>query len=212
MEASVPTAAYKPIRYPWFTIWIAPRTTIRSVLDSDPKRLFLTLGILAGIERFLWSFSTSNAGDHYTLPLILAGSVIFGPLLNLAVIYLKSAILTWTGRWIGGKGSHAEIRATFVWSGIPEIAGISYWLLGFATFGDELFTSATPRIDGSTFLSFQVVAFQAVLVVLALWGFVLFVICLAEAHRFPVWKAFLNLLLALVVVALPVVALLMMAT
>ena len=118
----------------------------------------------------------------------------------------------WTGRWIGGKGSHAEIRASFVWSGIPEIAGISYWLLGFATFGSELFTSATPRIDENTFLSIQFVAFQAVLLVFALWGFVLFVICLAEAQRFTVWKAFLNLLLALVVVALPVVAFFLMVT
>ncbi len=210
METAVTTERTMTARYPWLTIWIAPRSTMREILDRDPKHLFLTLCMLGGFEKLIWASFNTHFGDLSTVAFIFVNAAIFGPPLAIARVFLQSAFLTWTGRLIGGKGSHAEVRSAIVWSGIPEIATIIYWFLAVATFGSELFSSVTPVIDKSAYLTVQYFGLYAVIGIFTFWGIVLYLICLAEAQRFTVWKAFVNTVLAVGIVVLPVILILLL--
>lgn len=47
LAALLPGHAWPP--KPWLTIWTAPRSTIRAILNADPKRYVLALAALSGI-------------------------------------------------------------------------------------------------------------------------------------------------------------------
>jgi hypothetical protein len=181
---------------PWFSIWTEPRATMRKVLDTDPEYLVFMLGILLGVSDCIDRAYSKNSGDMFTIPAIFALCAIMGPIGGLTLLYGLSALLKWSGKLLGGHGSHSHIRAAFAWSSVPLIWGLLLWIPGLALFGEELFTKETPRIDSSDILAVAYACWSGLQVVLFFWGFIVFLKCLAEAQRFSAWRALLNVLLS----------------
>ena len=89
------------------------------------------------------------------------------------------------------------ILSLIIWS-------LLLWIPEVALFGNELFTTATPRLDGSVGLTVLLLSFFVVEAVIAVWAFVVFLKCLGQVQGFSAWKALGNTLLVVPVILLPI--------
>ncbi|MCU0492066.1 MAG: YIP1 family protein [Chloroflexaceae bacterium] len=193
---------------PLVTMWYSPRQTMRQVLNSEPGRFVLILAVLNGIASALNNAVTNNMGDQFELLFILGFSLSGGVVGGLLSLYLFGFLLHWTGRWLGGAGSAAELRAAFAWSALPTIASLPLWFLAMAVLGNDLFTSTTSGINVPQALF--LLGFMLLLFVAFVWNLVLAVLLVAETHRISVWRSMGTWLLSMAV--LVGVALLIAAT
>ena len=189
---------------PFLTIWIHPRSTIRSIVDSDPTRLVLVLGALSGVARFLDTAVGRSLGDVLPVGTILLLLLTVAPVLGILGLFIGGWIIRLTGSWLGGVANSTQVRAALAWGSIPQIATVLFVSLPIVlSFGNEAFTTATPRTDSLAASSpiyavlFGVVGFLmlAAGIVFGLWSLVVLLKCVGEVHRFSALRALLAILL-----------------
>jgi hypothetical protein len=194
---------------PLLTIWLRPRATLRRILDYDPGLLVMDLAKFSGIS-FFFQIIEIQFNEVGSLFLELFLILILGWLFGVVSISIAGAIFHWTGSWLGGQGSAKELRAGIAWSSIPimllliieiprKILIDMHWieaLPGWLNFGQEINLMNVP---------IQVNALLLVVSILLLgWQGLLFVKCLAEAHRFSAWKGLAASVLGLSIIAVPI--------
>ena len=174
---------------PFFTIWTAPRATIRQIVDSDPTRNVIALaaigpaiGALAG----QWSKALGgNANLSASWPIWVAFSVAIEAALGVLGLFIFGAIFKWSGSLLGGVASRVEVRAALAWSQVPAITAETVLLI--AVLMGVPMPHATPgmlpQIDPAFY---KVMVVEAVL---GIWGFVVSLKCIGEVHRFSAWRA-----------------------
>jgi hypothetical protein len=167
---------------------------MRSILDNDPGRMVLLLSVLWGASFSINAAMWKSHGDHFTVPLILTLSGILAPSGGLPVLYLQGLYFSRVGRLLGGKGRARDLRAAFAWSSIPNVVSLILLFPAIALFGSELFTSSTPRIDAHPLLFFLLIIYILIELILGIWAWVMFVKCVAEAHRFSSWRGLSTIL------------------
>lgn len=186
---------------PWVSIWTTPRATIQQIVEANPERLVLVLSALAGISQVLDRASLRNLGDQWDLRWIFVFALAVGPLAGILGLYVGSALISWTGRWLGGTAPLQNIRAAMAWSNVPIIFALILWIPNLALFGNELFTTEIPRLAASTHL-FAVFSVLAVLEMVAgIWAFVILLKSLGQVQGFSAWKALGNILASMLAVA-----------
>jgi len=191
---------------PWFSVWTKPRSTIRQIVDSDPKRLTLLLICLVGIGSALDQMSKANVGDTLSIPVIFLIAAILGPIASIITWYISAYLLKWTGGWLKGQANLVNIRTAMAWSYIPMVVILMLWIPMIAIFGGELFTTETPNMDGNQGLAMALIGFAVVQAVLTIWCLIVYLKMLGEVQGFSAWKALGNSLLAGLIIAIPVVA------
>jgi hypothetical protein len=185
---------------PFFTIWTEPRATIRRIVDTDPTRHVIALAAIGPAINALWGqWSTamsSTANLSVLWPLWVAVNVALQAVLGVVFLYIGAVILTWSGGLLGGVASRVEMRAAMAWSQIPGIVAEIGLLIAVLTGVPvpQAMGGASPHIDP---------AFYKILlieVVLALWGGIVGLYCIAEVHRFSAWRAFCTTLIPVLIV------------
>lgn len=185
---------------PWFTMWYRPRETIRKIIEYNPKYLVIVLMMIGGFSNILDHASAKSLGDSIGLPIIFISALIIGSLFGIVSLYIYSAVLKWTGKWIGGKATSEYLRTAIAWSYVPVVWSLIFWIPQLVLYGEELFTSITPRIDSNPL---PLILFGVVELIIAIWAFIVFINSLSEVQKFSVWKALLNLLLSILVLLIP---------
>jgi len=207
-EPDAPEPEAGPFR-PLQEIWLAPRRTIRLLVEYDPSYLVVPLVGLAGIYEALSRSSGRSAGDHMNLTAILIVSLIAGPLSGWLSLWISSHLLAFTGRWLDGTAPRDHLRTAIGWSALPSVVGLGLILLQVAIFGDELFRSATPHLDASAGQSALLMAFTIAESVLSVWSLVLLAKTVAEVQGFrSAWLGLGNAVIAGLVVLAPIVVML----
>src|SRR6266478_2042783 len=114
------------------SIWLHPRTTIRSVVDRGAGGTIF----LAGLFGFVIAFSivAQNANRGYSATFDLAAMVV-GSLSGIGFLYGMGALLRWTGSRLGGTADGRAVRAVITYSQIPLI--LSEVLLAFTNLRGE---------------------------------------------------------------------------
>ncbi len=189
---------------PWFSMWLHPRQTIRQIVRSNPERLVLVLAAVGGIVQGLVNAESKSSGDKESLLSILLFSLILGPVGGIVGLWVGASLLHWTGGWIGGQADMRRIRTAIAWSQVPSIWSLFLWIPALLLFGHELFTAATPVIDGSTLLSSLYLGFSVCTAIIAVWGIVISLHALGEVQGFSAWTALLNGILAMLVIIVPI--------
>jgi hypothetical protein len=189
---------------PWLSIWTQPRATMRQILDTDPRRLVHVLAVLGAQARML-SQNIPSIGPLARLPLsaIVTYKVCAGVIGGLIGLYLGSAILTMTGRWIGGRGSFVAVRAAAAWSNVPLIWGSLLWLPMLGYLGVEAL-NFDPKVvfeDPGSFV--MMIPIGVLAGVVGIWTLVIALKCLGEAHGFSAWQAVGAVLIGIAIVAIP---------
>jgi hypothetical protein len=80
---------------------------------------------------------------------------------------------------------------------------MALWVPELALFGDELFTSHTPRLYSNPLLGLGLLGFGVLEIVVGVWAIVIFLKALGQVQGFSAWKALGNTLLASLVVLVP---------
>jgi hypothetical protein len=196
---------------PWISIWTRPRATLRQILHGDPRRFLFRLAALGGIADGMGLVVGSGLGDTLSPEWCLAIALVGGALGGILFLFVTSGLILVAGRWLGGRGGGAQVMAAVAWSSVPEIWGLLLWLPRAALLGDEVFREAPSRIEGNPpaalFFGFLMLA-QALI---GLWGFLVALKCIGEAHQFSALRAFGTLLVVALLAGVPLVLLMFAA-
>jgi hypothetical protein len=192
---------------PWVSMWTRPRATIRQIVMTDSERHIHLLAIVSGFGQALSNAEERSLGNQMGVPAVLVFCLMFGAIGGLIGLYLASAMLRWTGSWLGGQATSEQVRAAYAWSSVPAIWLLSIWLPKILIFGrrvfmDAGFASETQRL---VFLLFALIE-----LVVGIWGTVVFLKSLGEVHGFSAWKALGATILAILIVVVPLALLLFM--
>jgi hypothetical protein len=201
---------------PWLSMWTQPRRTMRQILTPDPWEPDAEHGVyllfaLGGVSNRLDRADYASLGDKLAQPwpVILALAVVSGIVFGLTVFPLYSFLVHWTGRWFGGKGSSKDVRAAMAWPNVIVSWGFLLWIPMLLLFGGEMFSQATPRIDGDLRLLVAKFLLSTAELVVAVWFTVVLFKSLSEAQGYSVWRAIGNSLAAGLVLLAPLALLLL---
>jgi hypothetical protein len=190
---------------PWTSMWLQPRATIRQIIREDPEKSLILLAGLAGISN-AWDRASSNSlGDQFPFLGVIAFGVIVGFLAGLLSLYIGAALIRWTGEWFGGHGTVENLRAAVAWAKVPTLWIFPLWLIEIAVIRQELFTTATPRMDANPSLAYMLFGLGVIEIIAVVWGFVLMVKTVGEVQGFSAWKALGNLVVAVLIPVLLIV-------
>jgi hypothetical protein len=198
-----PPPAAEPLN-PWLSIWTRPRATMRQILDTNPRRWMHRLAILGGIaEAISGHIPDKPPFPHFDPGRLLAMKVVLGIGLGLLGLYLGAFIVWMTGRWIGGQGTFVQVRAACAWPNVLTLWGALLWLPLVAYLGMDAF-NVNPEtfFDDSVGMMLFAPIF-AIGLVLVFWRLVVFLKCLAEAHRFSAWQALGAAVIGIVLLVIP---------
>ncbi len=190
---------------PWLTIWVKPRETIRSIINSDPEEYVIMLAMLAGIAHSLNKAMDKAIGDTHSFTTAVAVILIAGSIGGILTLYLYAMLLCLTGRVFRGKASVGEVRAAVAWSSVPTIWALMLWIPPLALFGKDMFTSDTPTIDAHPFLATIVLGSVVfIAIIIHIWTFVVLLKCLGEVHGFSAWKSLGTVITSVLVIVIPI--------
>jgi hypothetical protein len=186
---------------PWTAIWLHPRETIRAIINFNPKFRFILLSIIYGLPMAFNTAQNYSLSEAIPLWAIVGGAILLCGFLGALAITIGSALLTWTGKWIGGKGSFDKVRCAVAWSsGVPSCVIVVTWAVLIATFGPQAFSrmfAETPFVGYQAGIVFLVFLIESIVWV---WSLIMLFKTLGEVHGFSAWKAVLNVIIAFAIV------------
>ena len=179
------------------TVLYQPRETMRRVLDAGRDRWTVQIVILAFLATAVNDPDTRQITRVLPdLPMsallaLIALALILSPVIWLLFLYVIGWIATMVGRWLGGQGPVADVRAALAWSLVPTIWSVIVRIplaiysgrfnpekLDLQTLGDII-------ASGGCSIFAIVAAFQMILYV---WTLYIASNTLGEAMRFSSWK------------------------
>ena len=191
---------------PWVSIFTRTRATMRQILDENPRRLVHLLAMLGGVAETLGSH-IPDMPPFFTpsLGVLVIVKVILGAVVGLAMLYVFGAAVWLTGRMLGGKGTFVDVRAATAWSNVPALWGVLLWLPLLAYLGTGALNLDPQSLLGDPAGLILLVPIGIAGVALFFWRIVIYCKCIGEAHRFSAWHGFGAALIALVILAIPIV-------
>jgi len=187
---------------PWISMWTKPRATMQQIVETNPRQMVLLLMAIVGISEILNKAVMKSMGDIYSLSSIFLAAFLLGPIIGLIGLYWGGALLTMTGRWLGGQASPVNVRSAIAWSSIPSIWILLLWMPEMALFGGEMFTLETPVIDASQGLTVALIVVGVFEAIILVWASVVFMHCLAQVQNFSAWRAFASSIIAFLFMAI----------
>ncbi len=181
-------------------MWVAPRPTMRRILDAGPGASTWVLASLLGVSQVLDQAANHDAGAAHGLAPVVVTSVLVGAVAGPVVVLLLGALARWTGSWMGGTGSAADVRAALAWGQVPSITAMPLWIPVVLVGGRGVFVAHPELADPAA--TFLVVVCGLAMAGSAVWGAVTSVLAVAEAHRLAPWRAFGATLLAVLFLAI----------
>jgi Yip1 domain len=163
----------------WFTIWYAPRATIRRIVDADPHKFVIGLAFAAGALASLYSLLNPSANAHlpHFGPIGVALGVILSGVASIVSLYGLAALYRWSGGVLGGTATRVEMRSALAWAQVP---GLYLQMVNIIT--------AALGFDSTTVAS-SVSPYGIVESLIGLWVFVILLKCIGEVHHFSAWRA-----------------------
>lgn len=193
-------------------IWASPRLVFKYINESHYDKYMIVLLALAGISRAFDRASLKNMGDTMAIAEILGICIVLGGLLGWVSYYIYAALLSWTGKWLDGKGDTNSILRILAYAMIPSILALILLIPQVGIYGAEIFKSEGD-ISSAGLIS-NIIVYSSMFLELAL-GICTLVFCvigISEVQKLSIGKSILNLLLPALIILVPVllIVLLMM--
>jgi hypothetical protein len=173
----------------------SPREAFKFINDYKYEKHLYILLFLAGMVRTFDRASTKNMGDNYSIWTIIAICVIFGGFFGWITYYIYSALISWTGSWMNGKGNTQSVLRIFAYAFFPSIFILILLIPQIAIYGNELFKSDNDLYSLASMESIVLYVILFVEFALGIWSLILCVIGISEVQKLSIGKSILNLLL-----------------
>ena len=173
----------------------SPREAFKFINDYKYEKHLYILLFLAGMVRTFDRASTKNMGDNYSIWTIIAMCVIFGGFFGWITYYIYSALISWTGSWMNGKGNTQSVLRVFAYAFFPSIFILILLIPQMAIYGNELFKSDNDLYSLASMESIVLYVILFVEFALGIWSLILCVIGISEVQKLSIGKSILNLLL-----------------
>ena len=185
-------------------IWTSPREVFKFINTYKYNKYVTTLLILAGISKTFDRASMKNMGDNFSIWGIIAFCIIIGAIFGWITYYLYSALISWTGKWINGKGNTDSILRVLSYALIPSIVSLLLLIPQIIIYGNEVFKSDGDITSGG--IVSKIIVYGSIIIefALELWSLVLWVIAISEVQKLSIGKSILNLLLPAIVIIAPI--------
>lgn len=185
---------------PWTDIWIRPRKTINWVINQNKGVLINLIFIyFGGVYYGITNAESSSLGDSMSLGHILLVALLLSGLGGLISYNIFIWLISLSGTWLGGKGDFKNLQSAIAWTMIPAIAGLVLAIIGYIVFGMELFQS------DKSYLVILIRIYGIIESILIIWHIVLTIITISEVQKFPISKAILSILIAVLIIAIPAI-------
>ena len=185
-------------------IWTSPRLVFKYLNDTSYDKFVTILLILSGISRTIDRASIKNIGDKLSLMAVLAICIILGGLLGWITYYIYAVLMSWTGKWLKGKGDTNSLLRMMSHAMIPSIIALILLIPQIAIFGNGIFQSDID-VYGSGLLSIIIFYFTLFLeITLGIWTIVLFIIGISEVQKLSIGKSILNMILPGLIIIVPI--------
>jgi hypothetical protein len=184
-------------------IWTDPRSVFKYLHENQYDKYVNLLLVLAGISKTFDRASSKNMGDTLPLIAVIGLCIILGGLVGWISTYIYAALLSWTGKWLNGKGNTVSLLRMMAHAMIPSIAALLMLIPQIGLFGNSIFQS---EIDISVYGYISVGIFYFSLFIelsLTIYTLCLLVIGISEVQKLSIGKSILNLLLPGLTVLVP---------
>jgi len=173
----------------------SPREAFKFINNFKYEKHLYILLFLAGMVRTFDRASTKNMGDNYSIWTIITICVIFGGFFGWITYYIYSALISWTGSWMNGKGNTQSVLRVFAYAFFPSIFILILLIPQIAIYGNELFKSDNDLYSLASMESIVLYVILFVEFALGIWSLILCVIGISEVQKLSIGKSILNLLL-----------------
>lgn len=181
-------------------MWKEPRRVARYILETDYEYWALRIIAVSGAIEYFIRFRL----DDKVRPLLY--DVVFGVLAGViggvCGLYLTSALVKWTGKWINGKADFNQIKAITGWCSLITVVNIFLsMVVQIILFGGHIYYiyPSTSLNEGSATYPHNFPLFIIFTFILAIVAVVISCKMLGEAQGFSALRALANYVLTVVV-------------
>lgn len=185
-------------------IWMSPRMVFQYINERHYDKYVPILLIIAGIARAFDRAATKNLGDTLSLWVIIGGCIVLGGLLGWLSFYIYAALLSWTGKWLHGKGNTTSILRVLAYAFIPISLALLLMVPQIGIYGIEIFKSDGDTTSAGMLLNIFYYGALILEVVLGIWAFVLCVVGVSEVQKLSIGNAVLNIFLPVLIIVVPI--------
>lgn len=183
---------------PFLTVWLHPKQTARDMIDNKPLSFVFLLIAFGSFLALGSGYANTEINNTISVAILVLISLIIGPIIGIIMTFIYSGILYLFGKLLRGTGSFWDVFKAGSLTYIPSLVpGILYYIWMFFA-------------PDSYFSMYETSAFSFILPVLSfifgVWGFVINIAALAEAHHFSNWRAFFTLLIPIILVTILLIA------
>ena len=188
-------------------IWTRPKAVLAYIHEYKYDKYVTILLVLAGIKGSFDRASMKGMGDSMSMIGILGVCIIFGALFGWITYYICAAIISFTGKWLEGRGNTQSLLRVISYSLIPTVISLVLLIPQIGIYGIEMFKSDGDILSQGIIPNIVFYASIALEFVLSICSIVFAVIGIAVVQNFGYGKAFLNIMLPIIIIAIPLLIL-----
>jgi len=180
---------------PYLSMWTHPRSTIRAIIDADPKSNIrygiLYLVTIFALQNMLFYANWWSIGTQISSSTILIAGIFLSPFVGMAWVYIAGWIFYFTGRWLHGHAPASHLRSALAWSKIPVSINLLTWLV-FIILDPKMAFVLNGGLPSAILLN-------AINLFTGIWSFILLVQAVREIQKFTIGRALINIVMGWVI-------------
>ncbi len=182
---------------PIISIWTQPKATIRYVLEYKTWSYSFLILFLSAVSVGFTSFADTEIMPDLPLPVIILLSILSTFIGSIISLFISSALYTWVGKWLGGKGNFKDMVQMSPIASIPLIWMMPINLFLVLVFGKNLFIDMMETSDVDAFGALSAVLLLSNLLTLALGIFSTVILSkgIGIVHRISSWRGFATIMI-----------------
>jgi Yip1 domain len=180
-----------------------PGLSFSNIIANKLDRYKFWLIFLLGISVMSGNAISSHYGDKFGMIGLILYIFILGPIFVALWVFMVSALISITGRWIKGNAKIEDVMNIISYAAIPLILMLVVRLLYVIIFGTSIFYQRFNLNDFGT-LGYLVYKLGFVInVILLVYYFILLVLGISVVQGFSIMKGIFNILFAVFLFVLP---------
>lgn len=173
---------------PIFSIWRQPTETMKYMLAKNSIGYSLLIYVLASISVGMVTMMDTGIFTGMPLALIVFISIAISFIGAIIGWFISTALYTWVGKWLGGRGRYAEMLTI-----IPAFSIVQIWLSPMnlallVLYGSTLFEAPVSEFEITTIPLGVYFLVNLVNLAVGIYGIVILCKGIGIVHGFSAWR------------------------